>query len=63
VDKKLSALLLSVLVSLITCQAGKSAVPPSADLTADEYGVFSAYIAGKLPGKRIMRRAKTSPKL
>jgi hypothetical protein len=63
VNKKLSALLLSVLVSLITCQAGKSAVPPSAELTADEYGVFSAYIAGKFTGQKDSETGKDITKI
>jgi len=52
VHKRLTAILLSLVVGLTTCNRGKSHVAPKGELSAAEYEVFSAYIAGKFTAKK-----------
>lgn len=48
--KRLTIILLLLVVGLTTCNRGRSPVALGDELSAAEYGMFSAYIAGKFTG-------------
>ena len=63
VRKTLAIVLLSIVVGLTACNRGHRPVASTGELTADEYNVLSAYIAGKLNGKDKERVSQEPPKL
>ena len=49
---RLTAILLSAVLSFTACNRGRGPVAPTRELTTDEYGVFSAYFAETFTGQK-----------
>ena len=52
VHKRLTAIFLSLVVGLTTCNREQNHVAPKSELNAAEYEAFSAYVAGKFTAKK-----------
>jgi hypothetical protein len=61
VHKRLTAILLSLVVGLTTCNRGQNHVAPKSELNAAEYEAFSAYVAGKFTAKK--QAGQDTPKI
>jgi hypothetical protein len=61
--KRLTTILLSLVVSLTACHRGQVSVAPAAELSPDEYVVLSAYIGGKFSEPEKQRVSQRVTKL